>query len=202
MSHASAQASGGEGGLSLITLDPIIIQRPPSGCALAGVPRSSAWAGLECLWVRSHTVGCQCVTRGRVMGDGTRGQVVRGHWWRFSLNFNWQLRNGEVMQKSWGLVSWREPFRGYWWGLFAAENPTCERCQYHSMISKNSSISEVDPPEPRELDTWSQPLGGGQKVLPLNNNHSKILKLLLSETRLVVKLLQRDQLIKYPYNER
>ena len=96
--------------------------------------------------------------------------------------------------------------RGYWWGLFSAEDPTCERCQYHGMISKNSSISEVDTPEPRvlqraELETRSQPLGGGQKVLPLNNNHSKILKLLVSETRLVVKLLQRDQLIKYQYNE-
>ena len=59
--------------------------------------------------------------------------------------------SGAIGEGSASVLIDSEPMRGYWWGLFAAEDPTCERCQYHGMISKNSSISEVDPPEPRVL---------------------------------------------------
>ena len=45
-----------------------------------------------------------------------------GLWWRCSLSCSWWPKTEGVMQRSWGLAPWREPMRGYWWSLVAAED--------------------------------------------------------------------------------
>ena len=44
--------------------------------------------------------------------------------------------SGAIGEGSASVLIDSEPMRGYWWGLFAAEDPTCERCQYHGMIPR------------------------------------------------------------------
>jgi len=110
-------------------------------------------------------------------------EAMESHWWRFSLSCSWQPRTEGVLQRSRGLAPWREPVRGYWWSLVAAEGHSVLEMPVPGMITKNSS-SGVDQPELRVLqraglEKWPKPFGGCQIMCGSQKLEQKTVTLIL-----------------------
>jgi hypothetical protein len=47
-------------------------------------------------------------------------EAMEGYW--YSLSYKWWTKFEGVTQRSWGLPPWRDPMRGYWGSIIAAED--------------------------------------------------------------------------------
>lgn len=98
-------------------------------------------------------------------------EAMVGHKRRSSLSCSSWPRTEIVMKGSWGLAPWKEPMRGYWWNVVAPEDSSILEIQVmqgdHQEQQQQWGGSQ---PEPRmlqraELEVWSKPFGGAQKII-------------------------------------
>jgi hypothetical protein len=111
---------------------------------------------------------------GRGHGENLRLGILRGQrrpLMKMQPQLQLMAQDWRGYARSWGLASWREPMRGYWWSFVAVEDPRIlEIASTIGWSPRTAAAIERRQSEPwvlqrAELEKWPKVFRGAQKIM-------------------------------------